>query len=382
MVRRQRLPAWRRLLPLPLLGLLALSCAAPVVAQTPVAPHPRQVTVGLYLNDVATLDQTTGSFGADFYLWFRWQGNWTSGDVNSTVAADIAFAEASPTGSYSQLAEYAFPIHYELMNGQIDAVTLISAQPDYNGSSYNFLEYRVHASMHDPMQLNNYPLDVQKLSIEIEDSFYPNSTLVYVPDRGSSIDPSITSGDGIPGWSYNIGSFKVEVTNHLYVTSFGYGVIPSMNTSSSYSHFDASFTIRRPFANTVTTLLLPVAILLALTLVSFFISIDKFEERLALLVTAVLSAVLLQINFAQNIPATGTFTLADRTIVVLYIVLVYGLAITVVQKWLNPEKHARAIVWVDRITVVILPVVATLVIWWLFYSVCDTRSCTLPVFGV
>ncbi|MDG6925364.1 MAG: hypothetical protein JRN09_02300 [Nitrososphaerota archaeon] len=350
-----------------------------MLSQTPSAPQPRHVTVGLYLNDVATLDQTTGSFGADFYLWFRWQGNWTTGDVNSTVAADIATAKASPTGSFSQLAEYALPTHFELMNGQVDALALIAAQPDYNGSSYNFLEYRVHATMHDPMVLNNYPLDVQTLSIEIEDSFYPNSTLVYVPDPGSSIDPSITSGNGIPGWRYDAGSFSIVVTNHLYATAFGYGVIPGLNTSSSYSHFDASFTIRRPFANAVTTLLLPVAILLALTLVSFFISIDKFEERLALLVTAVLSAVLLQVNFAQNIPASGSFTLADRTIVVLYVVLVYGLAITVVQKWLNPEKHPRAVLWVDRVTVVIISIGATIAIWWLFYSVCDARICSLPI---
>ncbi len=364
---------------LPVLVLLLLSCAAPVLGQSQSAPQPRQVTVGLYLNDVAGLDQTTGSFDADFYLWFRWQGNWTEGDVNATVAADIAAAEANPTGSYSQLAEYAFPIHFELMNGQVMGLTLISAQPDYNGSGYNFLEYRVHASMHDPIVLQNYPLDVQTLSIEIEDSFYPNSTLVYVPDSGSSIDPSITSGNGIPGWNYDASSFSVTVTNHLYASAFGYGVIPGMNTTSSYSHFDASFTIRRPFANTVSTLLLPIAILLALTLVSFFIPIEKFEERLALLVTAVLSAVLLQINFDQNIPATGTFTLADRTVMVLYVVLMYGLGITVVQKWLSPEKHAGLIRWVDRVTLIVIPVASTILIWWLFYSVCQTRICSVPI---
>jgi hypothetical protein len=371
------LRCWKWLPSLSLLGLLLVSCAGPILAQTQSAPQPRPVAVGLYLNDVSGLDQITGSFQADFYLWFRWQGSWTIGAVNSTVASDIAIAEASTTGSYSRLAEYAFPVHFELMNGEVTTLTLISAQPSYNGSTYNFLEYRVHAMMHDPIQLTNYPLDVQTLSIEMEDSFYPNSTLVYVPDSGSAIDPSITSGDGIPGWNFDIGSFSVVVTNHLYSSSFGYGVIPSMNSSSSYSHLDASFSIRRPFQNAVSTLLLPVCILLALTLISFFISIDKFEERLALLVTAVLSAVLLQINFAQNIPATGTFTLADRTVMVLYAVLVYGLGITVMQKWLNPEKHASLIRWVDRLTLIVIPIVSTLVIWWLFYSVCDTRVCSV-----
>lgn len=108
------------------------------------------VAVGVYLNDISCYDQSSGYFNADFYLWFRWQENWTMGDVNSTVASAITLAQSSPTDNLYVLAEYALPIHFEFMNGQPTDVELISAQPNYNNSGYNFLEYRIIANLHDP----------------------------------------------------------------------------------------------------------------------------------------------------------------------------------------------------------------------------------------
>lgn len=51
--------------------------------------------------------------------------------------------------------------------------------------------------------------------------------------------------------------------------------------------------------NALTTLLLPDAVIVGLALVSFFIEISKFEERVALLVTSVLSAILLRVSMAK-----------------------------------------------------------------------------------
>jgi hypothetical protein len=365
-----------------LTALMLAAFAAPVFASSSSpkadpAPtvYPRQVAVGLYINDIGTFDLTTGSFDADFYLWFRWQGNWTVGNDNSTVLALIANARASASGSEASLAASALPYNFEFMNSEGPTRSLIAAQPHFNGTNYNFLEYRIRGPFNVPVELNDYPLDEQTLAIEMEDSFYSNTTLIYVPDSGSVLDPSITVDGAIPGLTYVPDSFSTSVVNHNYNTAFGYQVVPGGNTTSGYSRFVAQFTLSRPFAASVTSLLLPVGIIIALAVVCFFIDAEKFEERLALLVTAVLTAVLLQVNFASTVPSDGQFTLADRVMLVVYAVLSLGITIAVLQKRIKRDQHPETILWLDRLALVIIPVATVVAIILLISPACAVRSC-------
>ena len=376
----------RSTLPVLVLLLLSLSTAvAPAfgassnsMSKTPArgaADPPREVAVGVYVNNIGTFDLTTGSFTADFYLWFRWQGNWTIGNDNATVTSLIAQAQSSPNGNLPVLATSALPYHFEFMNSPGPTRTLISAQPHYNGTSYNFLEYRIRGPFNSPVQLNEYPLDEQTLSIQMEDGIYSKTSLVYVPDSGSVLDPSVAAEGAIPGLNFVTGSFQVSVVNHPYDTAFGYQVVAGGNTTSSYSRFIAQFTLARPFAASVTSLLLPVGIIIALAVVCFFIEAEKFEERLALLVTAVLTAVLLQVNFASSVPSDGQFTLADRTMLVVYAVLAAGVLVAVLEKRIKREQHPMTILWLDRLTLIIIPVVTVIALIILISPACAVRSC-------
>ncbi len=373
---------------LTVLALLILTLsmtAAPAFASgsaspsTPPSPKgadpPRQVAVGVYINDIGTFDLTTGSFDADFYLWFRWQGNWTVGADNATVRSLINVALSTPSGSEPELADSALPYNFEFMNSEGPTRNLISAQPHFNGTTYNFLEYRIRGPFHVPVELNEYPLDEQTLSIQMEDSFYSNTTLVYVSDSGSVLDPSVTEVGAIPGLTYVPGSFDVSVVNHPYDTAFGYQVVPGGATTSGYSRFIAEFTLSRPFAASVTSLLLPVGIIIALAVVCFFIDAEKFEERLALLVTAVLTAVLLQVNFASTVPSDGQFTLADRVMLVVYAVLAVGILVAVLEKRIKREQHPETILWLDRLTLIIIPVATVIALVVLISPACAARSC-------
>lgn len=360
------------------MALLLLSIATPVFASPPKAPDPsKQVAVGMYINDIGTFDLTTGSFDADFYIWFRWQGNWTVGNDNATIVETIKTAQSTPTGSEAVLAPSALPYHFEFMNSLGPTKTLISAQPHYNQTSYNFLQYRIRGTFHVPVELNNYPLDEQTLSIQLEDSYYSNTTIVYVPDTGSVLDPSVTEEGAIPGLNYVPGSFSTLVVTHPYDTAFGYEVIPGGNTTSDYSRYIAQFTVVRPFAASVTSLLLPVGIIIALAVVCFFIDAEKFEERLALLVTAVLTAVLLQVNFASTVPSDGQFTLADRVMLVVYAVLAIGVLIAVLEKKITKEQHPQTVLWLDRLTLIVIPVATVVALVLLVSPACAMRTCQL-----
>ncbi len=77
-------PQFRRAIAFALGSLvLALAAAAPpAVAAVPTGGplaktsdgKPRSVAVGFYAMTIQGLDQQNNSFYADFYMWFRWQG--------------------------------------------------------------------------------------------------------------------------------------------------------------------------------------------------------------------------------------------------------------------------------------------------------------------
>lgn len=109
----------------------------------------------------------------------------------------------------------------------------------------------------------------------------------------------------------------------------------------------------------------------------FFIDAEKFEERLALLVTAVLTAVLLQVNFASTVPSEGQFTLADRVMLVVYAVLAVGVLVAVLEKRIKREQHPETILWLDRFTLVIIPVATVVALVFLISPACAHRTCQL-----
>ena len=101
--------------------------------------RPITVSMGVYIVNIGRFDVGTGSFTADFYLWFSWKGNWS--------------LEGDASGK-------AFPERFELMNGKIDKITLLDSSRNLQGG-YNYLLYRIQASLTNPVNLQNYPLDQQ-----------------------------------------------------------------------------------------------------------------------------------------------------------------------------------------------------------------------------
>src|ERR1700730_1368338 len=108
-------PLLAALLLRPFLGLFS-----PVHAET---RPPIDVTVGAYVLNLSDFNVGQGTFLADFYLWFSWQGNWSSSSSTATP----------------------LPSDFELMNGAVTKVTLIESDQNLSGG-YHYLIYRIQAS--------------------------------------------------------------------------------------------------------------------------------------------------------------------------------------------------------------------------------------------
>ncbi|MFH1786125.1 MAG: hypothetical protein ABH829_00525 [archaeon] len=260
--------------------LLAFSMPALAAAQ--------EVKVGTYILNIGEYDIEKGAYKADFYLWFKWDG------------------ELSPEG-------------FELMNGDRSSSTKIIDEPGY-------LFYRIRANLHENPDLHLYPKDTQSLTIKIEDSMYNSKQLVYVPDYeeiGMSGEVEIRNWDIVDA--------EARVKENYYP-----------NWKENYSRYTYEVRMGRP-SSAYWRIILPILFVAITAWACFLLPVHKIEAKLALGGTALLSAVVLHILIIESIPPIGYLTLADRYIIALYSLLVFSLvSMIMVERHLLKERHKEA----------------------------------------
>jgi hypothetical protein len=259
-----------------------------VIAAVPSALAAEEIKVGTYLLNIGKYDISTGSYTADFYLWFRWNGTYS-------------------------------PENFEFMNGRANKITKLIDEPGYKF-------YRVEAQLYTDSQLQNYPVDKHDLMISIEDQVLTTNDIVYVVDREESgVSPKLR----VLGWNILGSDISVSRTNYE-------------NWDESYSTYTHRLTIARP-ESTLFKTIIPIIFIALTAWICFFIPSRKLGEKLALGGTALLSAVAFHIYITSSLPAVGYLTLADKFIMALYSMLVTVLAgIIIVEKNLNSKKTGLA----------------------------------------
>lgn len=267
---------------LAVLALLLISCSAgasrnPVSAQQP-QPTPQSdptVTAGILLLDVNQINLDTGTFGADFYLWF-----------NSTGSPQT--------------------VQYELINGQATSVTV-----DANTSTYQ--EYRIAGTFVSSLDFSDFPFDNHSLSIQVESKNMPASQLTFVPDTaGSGVDPSVS----IVGW--NLLGSSIQAAPHAY------------SASQTYSRLTFTFTIGRPAVQSFMANVFPIILITLISLLAFFLPPTRSFERILIGVTTLIAAVEINLSILGQIPPVDYLTIADKMMITVYALFLYSIGVTII----------------------------------------------------
>jgi hypothetical protein len=266
---------------LAVLATLVLSSSAvasqhPAYAQQPPssAGSDPTVTAGILLLDVQQVDLNSGTFTADFYLWF-----------NST---------GSPT-----------TVQYELINGQATSVTV-----DANTSTYQ--EYRIVGTFANSMDFSNFPFDNHSLSIEVESRNMPSSQLTFVPDTaGSGVDPSVS----IVGW--NLLGSSISAAPHAY------------SATQTFSRLTFTITIGRPAVQSFMANVFPIILITLISLLAFLLPPTRSFERILIGVTTLIAAVEFNLSLLGQIPPSNYLTIADKMMITVYALFLYSIGVTI-----------------------------------------------------
>ena len=275
----------------------------------------QEVFTGVYLNDVINVDIKANTYVADFYLWFRWRGELDPSD-------SFEFVNAFSTWSHTKQKLYEVP---KILEG---------------GWKYQVIH--INGDFHHPFILNNYPLDEQKIVISIEDSIRTKDGIRYIADTTHS---SYRKDISIPGWQ--ILGQNISASPFKYDTQFGE---LAEDASEEYWRVNYVVHVGRNKKLYLFKMLLPIIVVLLCTLAIFFINPVYSDSRLALAITALVSAVAMHITVSADLPTVGYLVLIDKIYNLSYIAIFCALAETVFTIYLKDRAQFTLAKKIDHYT--------------------------------
>ncbi len=279
--------------------LIAVAALLPVVAHAEEAAAPKTASVSVFLLGVRDFDQRRGSYVMDLYLDF-----------------------ACPQGCSTE--------KFEFTNGTIQ--TREDASSDEGSTTY-----RVTATLYGNMDMRKYPFDRQELHLSVEDKVLNNQALRYVADRkGTAFDP----GMQVPGWE--IVGIESAVDDHYYVT-----------WDESYSRYTFRLKLARPVISSLLKGLLPGLLIGLCSFFALLLPIEKIN-RLTVLTSTFITAVLLHLNSSGNLPPVLYLTYMDMFMLVNYVAIVSGIGLSVlIGRWFDAGRREEAAILNRRVQVFI-----------------------------
>ncbi|MFN9870828.1 MAG: hypothetical protein ACK55E_05235 [Cyanobacteriota bacterium] len=273
-----------------------------VVPAGPVSRVPYTLTVGIYATNNHALDLAQPSFIGEGYLWMRWGAN------------------------LQQLLEKAdtSPDNLLMLENQVerwDGVELkASERPKQldDGSFYQIYQYSSKFYIQD-LTLRHYPFQTLDLPIVIEPNDQTDQLLFQslrlIPDVD---DSKIGRNIGLPGFVTQGWSFQER--RHRYASDFGLDTARTDVPPNDYSQLVFSVAYRRSIWASIWTMFQPLAVTLAVVILSPGLASNLWEVRLAIPTTVLLTLVFLQQGYKDQLPELPYLTYLDKIYAIAYLI--------------------------------------------------------------
>jgi branched-chain amino acid transport system substrate-binding protein len=282
------------------------------------------IYTGMDIHEISNIDSRNGTFGADFYLWFRHKG----------------------VLDYSKI---------EFLNAVkdlnlIDEPIIKMVEPDIV-----YRAYRIKGDFNAAFVYRDYPFDSQTLSIRFRHKKYNSKRLLFVTDDiGMQRHGDRTQAERL---KENLDLSKeaqwrlqdILVYSDIGTTDSTLGN-PALfhakaDTAISYSRFNVVIEIERNAKSYVLKNLIPLFIVILIAYIMFFVSPQgpPFVARMSMGVIALLTAVFLRLEAADQLPNIGYLVALDYMYYAVYVLILSGIAITVAKhRALRREKDKLA----------------------------------------
>ncbi len=241
-----------------------------------VAAKAEVVTVGTYLHNIEDIDLEHNNYELSFQLWMKWEG-----EIDPTAS----FRFTNLIEEWALTSRPVFPIPIVLPDGR------------------KYQRFVVEGRFFHKFWLGTFPLDWQKVTLEVEDENHTTEELLYAPDlENSGIHPDLT----IPGWEI------LEIYNESKAANYGSDFGSGLGKAATFPHYRFGVRIERPVRFYFLKIMPPIVITLLCCLTIFFVDPRYVDARLGTPIAVLLAEVFLQLSFTNSLPDVAILLLIDH----------------------------------------------------------------------
>ncbi|HEX4378655.1 MAG TPA: hypothetical protein VH022_01355 [Candidatus Acidoferrum sp.] len=256
---------------------------------------PVEISVGLYLTNLVSIDETRESFEAGGYLVAKWK------DPRLALPAD-----GKGGGSSASATPRTLKVD-QVWTPSIEAANSISHktnayQMEVDASGVVTYTERFDAVLSNEYFLRKFPFDKQVLRLEFEPFMSASTNIVFAPQ------PLRVTGIR-PGRNTELASWRLDDLRYLTEGVAGHSEIPSGRAAM----FEIAIS-RRP-AFYVWKIFLPLMMICLIPAVVFWIDAKEFDWILKIPMTMLLSMVAFELAITRDLPRVGYVTFLDAVFV-------------------------------------------------------------------
>lgn len=266
--------------------IILLICGA---AMSRAKAQPDTVKAGAYVISLHDINFHEKEYTVRFWLWFLY----SNPDFDFSTQLDIPNAKV------------------------IDPPEIISDSLDDKA----WVIMKMKCTMKQNWDVRDFPFDEQRLRVQIENTLFENSSLIFKPDvAGSNFDPK----EAIDGW--NIKDFRVTSGINDYETGFGDGDSHLQN----FSTLRIEMGIEREAWGLFAKIFIGMYIAFLIAIISFTPKPSELEPRFGLPVGGLFAAVGNKYIIDSLLPESSDFTLVDTLHALTYMAIFATLLVSAI----------------------------------------------------
>lgn len=300
--------------------------ATAAVTPPPASEPPRKVVLGLYILDIADIDEPEGEFSMLVLISTAWQDpdRVFDGTEPKIFREEDAIEEAN-TG-WRPMVEFNRTTSPAELNH-----ALMRVFPDGRVE----FERQVNVTLATMLDLRKLPFDSQQLQIELESfQHLVDAVELVLPPENLRMTDRIS----LPHWQPG----KLTAT-----------VAPTYREvfNETYSRATVTLNMKRHYHFYLWQMIIPLSIVLAMAFAVFFLPPADLSDRMSVIIASLLTVVALSYSLHSGLPQIPYLTIIDWLFVMAYVFLGLAMAGMV---WINQvhqrdeaqaERHDRRLRW-------------------------------------
>jgi hypothetical protein len=312
----------------------ARSAEMPAVIDRPgTEGGPTQVSVGIWIADITSIDSAQQSFNAEIALVLRWK---------------------DPRLAHTGVGVVRYPIE-QVWHPRVSIVnetnTVSRKFPDQaEVEPDGRVIYRQHyaGAFSQPLRLRSFPFDRQTFRIQFVAVRYRPNEVQLVPDQewldnglkqAGGIAPSIT----LPDWT--IENWNTKALNYALAPGF------------EYSGYVFEFTASRNVQHYIWKVILPLVLIVMMSWAVFWITPNDAGPQISIAVTSMLTLIAYRFSIDNQLPRLPYTTNLDAFILMSTVLVFFSFIEVLVTTILENEKRNRLAKTIDRFCRAIFPVI-------------------------